>query len=132
MILVDSCVWIDLLRGKITPSVCVLQKIREEQTTEICINSIVYFEVLRGITSDLVRRKTQRIFDSLERREYLHAGFDRLISLSLDAEKHGVFVKKLGDWLILKTILDHSLTLLTSDGDFKRLSQVIPFLLEPL
>ena len=39
---------------------------------------------------------------------------------------------KLGDWLIVKTVLDHRLTLLTTDKDFSRLQAVIPFSLEPL
>jgi len=127
MILVDSCVWIDLLKGRRTQAVYRLEEIQRDGSPEICISSVVYFEVLRGIASDLERKKVQRAFDLLERRDHLHAGFDRLIALSLAAERKGISVKKLGDWLILKTVLDHSLSLLTSDRDFFHLQKAITF-----
>lgn len=130
MILVDSCVWIDLLKGKKTAAVRRLEEIQQKRTPEICINSIVYFEVLRGISSDFERKNVQRSFDLLERRDHFHAGFDHLVSLSLVAQRKGLFLPKLGDWLILKTVLDHSLNLLTSDSDFVRLQKVIPFAIE--
>ena len=130
MILVDSCVWIDLLKGKKPAAVRRLQQIQLNQAPEICISSVVYFEVLRGIRSDLERKKTQKAFDLLEKRDYLTSGFEGLVSLYLSCERKGVGVLKLGDWLILKTVLDHSLTLLTSDLDFFRLQKVIPFRIE--
>lgn len=130
MILVDSCVWIDLLRGRETRQVGALSLIQQTKSSELCMSSIVYFEVLRGINEDIQRKRVQRRFDLLERRDYLNAGFDRLVSLSLEAERRGVTLRKVGDWLIVKTLLDHSLTLLTSDKDFSRLAQVIPLKLE--
>ncbi len=127
MILVDSCVWIDLLKGKGTPAVRRLQEIQHDQTPEVCMSSIIYFEVLRGIASDLERRSVQRAFDHLEFRDYLTSGFDRLVALSREADRRGIPLKKLGDWLILKTVLDHSLTLLTLDQDFFRMQKIVPF-----
>lgn len=130
MVLVDSCVWIDLLRGKKTRAVQRLEQIQVERSPEISISSIIYFEVLRGISSDLERKKVERAFDLLERRDYFHDGFERLLNISLQAQKKGLVFKKLGDWLILKTVLDHSLTLLTSDTDFFHFRKLIPFSLE--
>lgn len=130
MVLVDSCVWIDLLRGKKTRAVQRLEQIQVERSPEISISSIIYFEVLRGISSDLERKKVERAFDLLERRDYFHDGFERLLNISLQAQKKGLVFKKLGDWLILKTVLDHSLTLLTSDTDFLHFRKLIPFSLE--
>lgn len=127
MILVDSCVWIDLLRGKITPAARRLKEIQKARTPEICISSIIYFEVLRGISFDLERRKIQTFLDRLEKRDCLAEGFSRLVDFSIAAQRRGCTISKLGDWLILKTLLDHSLTLLTSDRDFYRLQHFIPF-----
>lgn len=130
MILVDSCVWIDLLREKTTPAVRRLRRIQEEKTPEICVSSIIFFEVLRGISSDLDRKKVKGAFDLLEKRDYENDGFDRLVEYSLLALSKGFSLRKLGDWLIFKTVLDHSLTLLTSDKDFFHLQKIIPFSLE--
>lgn len=130
MILVDSCVWIDLLRGAPTPAVRRLQAVQAAGTPEVCISSVIYFEVLRGITADGVRQRVQRQFDALERRDFTSGGFDRLVTLSHYAGRLGVTLPKLGDWLIVKTVLDHSLTLLTSDRDFYRLQRVVEFPLD--
>lgn len=132
MILVDSCVWIDLLKGKSTRAVERVKEIQTNRAPEICISSIIYFEVLRGISSDLERKRVQKGLDLLEQRNYLNTGFDHLAALSLAAWKKGILVSKLGDWLIVKTVLDHRLALLTTDKDFSRLQTVIPFSLEPL
>ncbi len=127
MILVDSCVWIDLLRGKETAAVSRLREIRQRLSPEICISGIIYFEVLRGIHSDLERRQVRGQFDKLERRDPLSSGYERLVEISVAAERKGLSLPRLGDWLILKTVLDHSLALLTSDRDFSRLSQIVHF-----
>ena len=130
MILVDSCVWIDLLQGNTTPAVKRLKQIQEKKSPEICVSSIIFFEVLRGISSDLDRKRVRGAFDLLEKRDYENDGFDRLVEHSQLARDRGFSLKKMGDWLIFKTVLDHSLTLLTSDKDFFHLHKIIPFSLE--
>ncbi len=130
MILIDSCVWIDWLKGKQTPAVNRLLQIQQSREPAICINSIVYFEVLRGIRSDLERRQVQRDFDLIEKKEPSYSNFSHLVKMYIESTKKGFTIHKLGDWLILKTVLDHSLTLLTSDQDFFRLQKTIPFLLD--
>ena len=131
MILVDSCVWIDLLRRQKSQAVERLEQIRLSQEAEICLNSIVYFEVLRGIRSDLDRKKVQKQFDKLQRCDPHPDGYSELVKLYREVQGHGVTVSKLGDWLIVKTLLDHQLSLLSSDKDFYRLQEFIPILMEP-
>ena len=130
MILVDSCVWIDLLKGNKTLAVTRLEQIQQDRAPEICISSVIYFEVLRGIDSDIERKRVQRGFDLLETRNFFPEGFDRLLEIYHAVRRKGISVSKLGDWLILKTVLDHSITLLTSDGDFHRLHKLVPFSLD--
>ena len=132
MLLVDSCVWIDLLKGHETPAVRRLKEVQSNRSPEICINGIIYFEVLRGIASDIDRKRVQQQFDLLERRDFLPSGFHHLVAQALEAQREGSTLKKLGDWLIVKTVVDHSLILLTSDKDFRRLQQYVSFALEPL
>lgn len=131
MILVDSCVWIDFLKGKRTKAVSQLELIKQARTPEICISSIIFFEVLRGIPSDLERTKVKKSFELFEQRNFHHSGFSELVELTFKARRQGLTLSKLGDWLIIKTVLDHSLTLLTSDQDFFRISKVIPLPLLP-
>ena len=38
----------------------------------------------------------------------------------------GLILQKLGDWLIVQTVLDHGLELLTSDKDFSKILPCVP------
>lgn len=127
MILVDSCVWIDLLKGKSTPQVEYIQNISLTLSHEICINNIIFFEVLRGIRSDKERRKVKNIFNKFEFYNHLDKGFEELVEIYRLCQKKGFTLSKLGDWLIFKSVMDHSLELLTSDDDFKKLNKIYPF-----
>lgn len=127
MILVDSCVWIDLLGKRGTREVRFLQELLLRPRAEICLSHVIYFEVLRGIPNTLERRRIQRIFDRLEFFDYRNSSFVPLIDLVLECRRNGFTLPKLGDWLILKTVLDHSLSLLTSDKHFISLQRFVPF-----
>lgn len=127
MILVDSCVWIDLFKGKSTFQVLFLENLSLTLSQEICINHIIYFEVLRGIVSNKEQRRVKKIFDRLEFFDHKNKDFDELITVYKKCQQKGFTLTKLGDWLIYKSVIDHSLELLTSDKDFKKLSKIQPF-----
>lgn len=127
MILVDSCVWIDLLRGKASPQTRFLESLAVSSQSEICLNRVIYFEVLRGIISDLERRQVRKHFDGLVMIDEKSGGFDALVELSLLCRRQGLNLPRLGDWLILKTVLDHDLELLTSDRDFYAIRRIRSF-----
>lgn len=131
MILVDSCVWIDLLKGNQTAAVRRLVNLKNQASPEIVISGVIYFEVLRGVVDDLQRKKVQNDLAKLERKDFADTDFEKLVALSHAARRKGIQLVKLGDWLIIKTLLDHDLSLLTSDRDFKRIQKVIPIKLEP-
>lgn len=127
MILVDTCVWIDFFKNRETPEVKFLENLSVTLSDEICLNHIIYFEVLRGIRSDRMHRRVKNIFGRLEFYDHLQQNFDQLIAIYRDCQKKGVTLTKLGDWLILKSVLDHRLSLLTSDRDFQNLNKVHHF-----
>lgn len=129
MILVDSNVWIDSLRQKTTPEVQFLSGLQKDLSEEICLSHIIYFEVLRGIPNDLERKRAQKILEGFTFRDYVQDGFWELILLCRSCQRRGLNLPRLCDWLILKTVLDHSLKLLTSDRDFHRMHQIRPFAL---
>lgn len=129
MILVDTCVWIDLFKGIQTPQVQFLEEQSLTLSKEICLNHIIYFEVLRGIRSDKQRSRVKIIFQNLKFFDHHNNNFDQLIVIYQKCQKQGFTLSKLGDWLIFKSVLDHSLELLTSDQDFFKLNQIHPFAL---
>lgn len=126
MILVDTCVWIDYLRARRTPAVGFLESLEGRAEIEVCISGIIYFEVLRGIVDPGRRKAVAGSFDKLERRDYLHGSMQDLLGHELACRRRGIFLPKLGDWLIVQTALDHSLELLTSDRDFYKIASCVP------
>ena len=130
MILVDSCVWIDFLRERDTPEARVLGDLVTRPRSAVCLSHIIYFEVLRGFPDELGRRRIRNVLKDFEFFDYRNDDFDDLIKVVLESRKKGFTLPKLGDWLILKTVLDHSLTLLTSDKHFHLLQRIVPFSLE--
>ncbi len=127
MILVDSSVWIDLFKNKHTPQVDFLENLQKNLSHEICISHIIYFEVLRGIPLELERKRVQKLFKNFIFRDYSNGNFDTLTSIYRLCQQKGFALSRLGDWLIFKTVLDHSLELLTSDKDFYQLNKIYPF-----
>lgn len=129
MILVDTCVWIDFLRKKQTPQTQLLETLIKTQAAEIVTNHIIYFELLRGIERDLERKRIQKYLNEFEFYDHSIHDFDNLVTLYLKCRSRGFTLPRLGDWLILKSVLDHNLGLLTSDQDFYKLNKIQPFAL---
>ena len=82
---------------------------------------------MRGIGSDRERRRVKNIFLKLKFFDYINKDFEKLTEIYRNCQKKGFLLSKLGDWLIFKTVIDHSLELLTSDKDFIKLSEIYSF-----
>ncbi len=126
MILVDTCVWIDFLKKKQTPACRFLEESIYKKT-EIVTNHIIYFELLRGISSELERRRVRKYLLQLAFCDYSPENFDQLISFYRKCLSQGLNLPKLGDWLILKSAIDFNLSLLTSDKGFYKLHEILSF-----
>ena len=59
MLLVDSSVWIDWLRGAATKAVRFVQA--REPFKEIVLTQMIYLEVLQGVSSDRPYAECQRV-----------------------------------------------------------------------
>ena len=126
MILVDSCIWIDLLKKKKTKHTLFLESLAHKLVEEVCISHVIYFEVLRGIPSDLERKKLSKSFEQMAFMNYKNEGFDDWITFYRQGARNGVNLPRLGDWMIAKTAVDHDLELLTSDQDFTAIAKYAP------
>lgn len=127
MIFVDSCIWIDFLKNKKYPQVLFLESCLSKSNPQICLSHIVYFEVLRGIKQELQRKRIEKLFRNFDFFDYKNEDFNKLISIYQLCIKKNFQLSKLGDWLILKTVLDYDLELLTFDKDFYNLYKIYPF-----
>ena len=128
MLLVDSSVWIDWLRGTATGAVRFVQA--SEAFEEIALTQMVYLEVLQGVSSDRQYSECQRVLGSQTMLQPLNAleTFEAAAQLYRKARKKGLTVRKSTDCLIAAIALEQGAMLVHNDRDFLALAQAEPML----
>ncbi len=122
MILVDSTIWIDFLRG--TNSVF-REKLHQliDQEEDVCITGIHLTEILQGIKSDTEFERTRRyllafpLFLIKDIDTYIHAA--RIYRI---CQRSGKTVRKTVDCLIAAIAIENHLTLFHNDRDFDKIT----------
>lgn len=128
MLLIDSSVWVDWLRGSDTDAVRFVQA-REGQE-ELALTQMIYLEVLQGVSSERQFAVTQKILgaqtmllplDELET-------FAAAAQLYRQARLQGLTIRKSTDCLIAAIALEQGALLVHNDRDFLALAQSTPHL----
>ncbi len=125
MVLVDTSVLIDYLRGKGNEGTAKFQTLLDSETP-YGINSFIYLEVLQGVRSESDFRKvksyldTQTIYDLQDRRD----SYAQTARLYFKCRQKGITVNSSVDFLIAQTALENDLYLLHNDSDFKQIAKV--------
>lgn len=122
MILVDTSVWIDFLRGIDSPQRRMLHRLLEEEE-DISITEIILTEILQGIKADedfeslsayLLELPIQRPTST---QTYLKAA-----QIYRDCRRKGKTARKTIDCIIAAICLENDLSLLHKDSDFDTIS----------
>lgn len=121
-VLVDSSVWIDSLRGTVTPEAATLRSfiMRDDQSgITLLVGDLILLEVLRGITQDRAFRATR---SSLLSFAQVELGGSHIAAAAVDhyraLRRQGTTIRKSIDCLIAAWCIRHKVALLTSDRDF--------------
>lgn len=124
MVLVDSSVWIDYLRGTGNRQTQLLDDILGKQP--ILIGDLIFTEVLQGISNDKLFDKTHKYLSSLE---MITIGGE---AVALQAAKNyralrkrGCTVRKTIDTLIATRCITENIALLHNDNDFLPFEQYL-------
>lgn len=123
MILVDTSVWIDFLRGVASKQRRALHKLIEEGE-DICITGVVLTEILQGVKEDKFFQKLKEYL--LRFPLYNPAGIEtyiRAAELYRRCRKKGKTVKRTIDCLIAAVCIENNLALLHKDSDFNQLAK---------
>ena len=128
MLLVDSSVWIDWLRGAATGAVRFVQA--REAFEEIALTQMIYLEVLQGVSSDRQYADCQRVLGAQTMLQPLDAleTFEAAAQLYRKTRKKGLIIRKSTDCLIAAIALEQGAMLVHNDRDFLALAQVMPAL----
>ena len=128
MLLIDSSVWIDSHRGRVTDATRFVDT-RDDQE-EIATSGIILQEVLQGVRSQAEYDYLRQVLWAalvLEPREL--STYEVAAQLYLRARAKGFTVRKPNDCLIAALALEHGALLVHNDRDFLALAQVEPALM---
>ena len=129
MFLVDTSVWVSLLRGKQTAKTQIL-KACIEQKQRYGITAQIYQEILQGAGTPEGFFTLQRDFASLPL-YHPHDVFNSYADAALIYARlrwRGITVRSTTDCLIAQIALEHGLTLLHDDADFVKIARIEPSL----
>lgn len=118
MILVDTGVWIDYLRGKATPEAGTLAD-TIERNDDLCITGIILTEILQGISSEKEYHSVRShlsllIFLSMPKESYELAA-----EIYRRAKANGFTIRNTIDCLIAACAIFHRVPLLQNDRDYE-------------
>ena len=118
MILVDTSVWVDFLKGESSHHRRTLHRLIEDEE-DISITDIILTEILQGIKNDRDFKSAKDyllefpIYGPKSIETYIMAA-----QLNRDCRKKGKTVKKTVDCIIAAICIENDLTLLHKDADF--------------
>ena len=126
MILVDTSVWVDFLRGANSPQRRSLHRLIEDEA-DIFVTEIILTEILQGIKRD---RDYQTIKDFLlEFPIKSPKGVETYLSAAAiyrECRKKGKTVRKTVDLIIAAICIENNMALLHKDRDFNLIEALTP------
>ncbi len=125
---IDTSVWLDYLYYQQYPAIDDYLDHYLGQNGPIEILPVIYQEVLQGMRTDKEYRRFQKNVTQFDF-YYFSDPFEaahQAASLYRKCRQKGLTIRKPNDCLIAHYCLSYNLSLLTVDGDFNRIAQVLP------
>lgn len=122
MILVDTTIWIDFLKGS---NSVFRRKLHQliQQEEDLCLTAINLTEILQGIKSETEFERTRRYFRAFpifllkDMDTYIHSA-----TIYRACRRSGKTVRKTVDCLIAAVAIENDLILLHNDRDFDKIA----------
>ncbi len=127
MVLVDTSVLIDYLRGADNAAVERFQRVIDGNLP-FGISPLIYLEVLQGTRTEKDHTavksylETHRFFTLRDEKESYAAA----ARIYFDCRRKGITINSMVDCLVAQTALENDLALLHHDADFDRMRKVVP------
>lgn len=123
MVLVDTSVWIDFLRGTLSQEARVLTE-RIESSRDIGICGIIRQEILQGVRNDFMVR---RVLGFLDQAHYFRmeepSSFDQAAEVYRGLKKRGITIRSAIDCLIAAVAMSYDIPILHRDKDYDRIAR---------
>ncbi|MCL4418412.1 MAG: PIN domain nuclease [Actinobacteria bacterium] len=122
MVIVDTSVWIDFLKGIENKKTQKLSSL-EDQKIDIYTTGLIISEILSGIKSNVIFKELEskllnlQIVNPIYPSTYINAA-----TIYRDGRKQGITIRKMIDCLIAQLAIENSLFLLHKDEDFDKIA----------
>ncbi len=126
MILVDTSVFIDYLKGRNNGSTKKLEYILESKIP-YGINDFIYQEILQGAKDVKEFKLLKEYFETIPF-YYLQNGkesYEKASMINILCKQNGITIRSTIDLLIAETAIENNLYLLHNDNDFKFMSKIV-------
>lgn len=125
MILVDTSIWIDYLRGKKNPMIEFFMEIINRKFP-YCITGIIYQEILQGAASE---KDLKQLILYLGAQTFFHLkdpilSYQSAAKIYLEGRRQGITIRSSIDCIIAQVAIEHDLTLLHNDRDYIQIRKV--------
>jgi predicted nucleic acid-binding protein len=126
MILIDTSVLIDYLKGTDNRAVSAFSKILENGMP-FGINELIYLEVLQGARTITEYRKLHEYLETIPFYSLTQGkeSYERAAQLNFACRRSGVTIRSTIDLLIAQTAIENDLFLLHHDKDFNNMAKAI-------
>ena len=130
MLLVDTSVWIDFIRGHSAPAVTALDRVLAQQA-QVVLTEWIYLEILQGARSNEAFTRLRQYFSAYPVLHPTHGldSFAAAADLYRRCREQGVTPRSAGDCLIALLAIEHKVPLLHSDRDFLHIARIEPRLI---
>jgi predicted nucleic acid-binding protein len=127
MILVDTSVLIDFLKGINSGQTQKLENILQQNIT-FGISSLIYQEILQGAKTYKEFEQLKRYFSSQRFYALMHPieSYAAAAKIYMDCRRKGITLRSTVDCLIAQTAIENDLSLLHNDSDFDAIARIIP------
>jgi predicted nucleic acid-binding protein len=123
VILIDSSVWIDHLRGRDSPEAKRLASALAADE-DLCTCGLILTEVLQGIQGDAAHQRVRRLLTALVYLPMPKRVYIRAADVYRTARAAGETVRNAVDCIIAACAIEHQVPLLQRDRDFLVLQRV--------
>ena len=126
VVLVDSSVWIDLLRDAETPQTRILRQLLPRR--EAALTAVIYQEILQGAATPERFTKLKRYFRTLPFLNPAHPieTWEAAAGLYMRCRQRGYTPRSPHDCLVACVAMEHRTPLLHDDRDFELMAEVEP------
>ena len=126
MILIDTSVLIDYLKGRENPASEKFQEILD-LSIPFGINSQIFQEVLQGARNEAEYKKLKEYLETLDFYELKRGrnSYEEAAYMNFLCRRAGITIRSTIDLLIAQTAIEHEVPLLHNDSDFNYIAKVI-------